>query len=529
MQNTDSNYNKLNELGKLIQDYSAKANLNNTVLARLVGMKDTKSVSGWIHGKYAPDEKNTYKLIGLFMSRKVITSLVEAGEFWQLAAERNNYRGYRERFDAEQIQFEETKIESTTTEKSESVAIIKADDSFLTKSSDSEFGKSEPEESEAQSSSILVEIEPEETAPLFEKEPETSSFLLLRPEPEPKPVSRRQDVFFIQRWGVTPIVIITVTVLLVTALLGSLALLLTPGLVASTTNPLSVIVDNMAFIPEGNFIQGSTLEELQKFAALCSVIPKPDCQIDFFTDELLDDPKPGLPHRQVYLSAFYIDVYEVTNAQFERFVKATGYVTTAEKAGQSEVFNNNTNQYATVKGAYWSMPGGPGTTSVTQPNYPVVHISFEDAQSYCAWDNKKRLPTDAEWEKATRGPVGNLYPWGNEWNPNAGNWVELLPNGDTHIKGLKEVGKFPAGKSYYGLYDTLGNVSEWIADAYNPDFYRTAPLRNPFNAPIDGQKVQHSKRGGGWATRPGYLHVAWRIDRPDSTNDTLGFRCARNP
>jgi formylglycine-generating enzyme required for sulfatase activity len=320
---------------------------------------------------------------------------------------------------------------------------------------------------------------------------------------------------------------ITGSIFFVAATLGILALVLSPG-IAPTSSYKPTIVDNMAFIPEGNFIQGSTLEELQKFDALCLKVPKPDCMIDFFTDELVDDPKPGLPHRQVYLSAFYIDIYEVTNAEFERFVKETAYVTTAEKTGQSGVFNNNTNQYASVNLANWNMPGGPGTTSISQPRYPVVHVSFEDAQNFCTWD-KKRLPTDAEWEKAARGPSGNLYPWGNEWNPDAGNWVEILPNGDTQLRGLEEVGKFPVGKSYYGLYDMLGNVSEWITDAYNPDFYRTAPTRNPFNAPQDSQKVQHSKRGGGWATRPGYLHAAWRIDRPDTTNDTLGFRCARNP
>ena len=168
----------------------------------------------------------------------------------------------------------------------------------------------------------------------------------------------------------------------------------------------------MAFVAQGKFFQGSTLEELKTYASLCVQKPQPDCQIDFFTDELAGDPKPNLPKREVDQSAFFIDIYEVTNEQFANFVKKTGYLTTAEKIGVSSVILPTTTEYTDVKGANWLTPGGPGTNIDGQGRYPVVHISYDDAVSYCSWV-KKRLPTDAEWEKAARGPSSNLYPWGN--------------------------------------------------------------------------------------------------------------------
>ena len=161
-------------------------------------------------------------------------------------------------------------------------------------------------------------------------------------------------------------------------------------------------------------------------------------------------------------------------------------------------------------------------------NEPVVHVSYEDAQAYCAWA-RKRLPTEAEWEKAARGPEGWLFPWGNTWNPDAGNYVQVAPDGTTSVHRLTAVGSFPAGVNpLYGIHDLLGNMAEWVADVYDPDYYAKAPDRNPLNtvAPASRPTVQHVRRGGSWATMPGYLHASWRIDRPDDTSDTIGFRCA---
>ncbi len=124
-----------------------------------------------------------------------------------------------------------------------------------------------------------------------------------------------------------------------------------------------------------------------------------------------------------------------------------------------------------------------------------------------------------------------LFPWGNEWDPDAANYSKLMPDGKVDEKGLSPVGQYPQGASPYGIEDLLGNVSEWVADVYDPNYYQKAPDHNPYNAPgPEGRSdIQHSRRGGNWATRLGYLHSAWRIDRPDQTSDTIGFHCARNP
>lgn len=289
----------------------------------------------------------------------------------------------------------------------------------------------------------------------------------------------------------------------------------------SSSAPTVTIVDDMAYIPAGPFPQGSTPDQLAFFEDLC-IEAQTDCKKDYFADEL--------PQRKVSLSAFYIDVHEVTNEKFHRFVDETAYLTTAERNGESYVWDNPIQNFVKIPGANWRHPGGSGTSSDGHMHYPVVHVSWEDANAYCTWA-RKRLPTEAEWEKAARGPDGRLFPWGNAWNSDGGNYVKVAADGTATVNGPHEVGQHTQGASPYGVQDLLGNVSEWVADVYDPDYYVTAPARNPYNwtAPKNRPSMQHSRRGGGWATRPGFLHSAWRIDRPDETHDILGFRCARNP
>lgn len=205
------------------------------------------------------------------------------------------------------------------------------------------------------------------------------------------------------------------------------------------------------------------------------------------------------PQRRVYLNAFAIDRYEVTNARYLRFVRETGH-------------------------RFPPNPYGAGVLESASgiENLPAVQVSWYDAVSYCQWAGK-RLPTEAEWEKAARGTDGRLFPWGME--PATARhatfdreWVEE--------ETLHPVGARPAGRSPYGVDDMAGNAREWVRDWYDPAYYASAPSRNP-TGPEHG--VVRVIRGGSWhspitdirATARGKGGFALR------THGT-GFRCARN-
>ena len=157
-------------------------------------------------------------------------------------------------------------------------------------------------------------------------------------------------------------------------------------------------------------------------------------------DDQDDDEKPT--HR-VYLDAFYIDKYEVTNAHFQQFVQAMGHRTQAERAGDNMT---------------WRAPRGSGSSIAGLEQHPVVRVSQEDAKAYCTWAGK-RLPTEAEWEKAARGTDGRIYPWGNQFDSKRGNFAG-------RTKGTVPVGSYEGGQSPYGAHDMAGNVWEWVADWY---------------------------------------------------------------
>jgi iron(II)-dependent oxidoreductase len=217
-----------------------------------------------------------------------------------------------------------------------------------------------------------------------------------------------------------------------------------------------------------------------------------------------------MPQRLVYLDAFEIDKYEVSAIQFLKFVLATDRQPLVD----------------------WRYDGGNFQESMA--HHPVMHVSWYDADAYCRWAGK-RLPTEAEWEKAARGVDGRLYPWGNE---PAG--LSRANFGRTGLSGpvrdrperlllyppLVAVDKYENGVSPYGVYQMLGNVAEWVADWYDRDYYRYAPDRNPKGPPTGTHKVF---RGGGWIDSTTTMRVAMRNGAdPKTKMNWLGFRCARD-
>jgi formylglycine-generating enzyme required for sulfatase activity len=201
------------------------------------------------------------------------------------------------------------------------------------------------------------------------------------------------------------------------------------------------------------------------------------------------------PPHTVFVDAFEIDQFEVTNEQFEKFVAETGYVTDAEKAGDTSWRAYTTNK----------------------PNHPVVKVSWNDAKAFCEWA-QKRLPTEAEWEKAARGTDGRTYPWGNDWGVNKANTKEA------GYRGTTIVGSFPDGASPYGVMDMAGNVSEWTSDWFQP--YPGYPGGDN-EAQYFGEKYRVI-RGGGWFSDQELVRTTERsASSVELANDDVGFRCAR--
>lgn len=239
----------------------------------------------------------------------------------------------------------------------------------------------------------------------------------------------------------------------------------TSALPTPTSPPAPLVTDILVSIPAGPFLMGS--------------------------DTGRGDEAPA---HEVDLPAFEIDKFEVTNADFAKFVEATGYETDAEKAGVANTWRT-----------YYTQG---------KDNHPVVKVSWNDAVAYCQWVGK-RLPTEAEWEKAARGTDGRVYPWGSDYDPQKANGK------DRGIRGTTAVGSFAEGASPYGVMDMAGNVWEWTADWYKPYPGST------FESPYFGEKFR-VLRGGGWFETAEFLRTMVRnAGTPETANDDIGFRCAR--
>lgn len=284
------------------------------------------------------------------------------------------------------------------------------------------------------------------------------------------------------------------------------------------------------------------------------------------------------PAHAVKLDGFWMDTTEVTNRQFREFVDQTGFVTTAEKPpvitgvkpgseiAKAEILpqfnkpgsicarkNFTAEDYDAGRGAYswwdyivgasWKHPEGPDSTIDDRLDHPVVHVSWDDAMAYCKWAGKT-LPTEAQWEYAARGGLeGKTYPWGDDRNPD-GKWLNNIWQGRFPVENTKEdgypttapVGSFPANG--FGLHEMSGNVWEWCADFYRPDYYASSPRRNPGgpSSSLDPQEpniIKRVQRGGSFMCSDSYC-VAYRMSargKGEASSGAFhtGFRCVIVP
>jgi formylglycine-generating enzyme len=323
--------------------------------------------------------------------------------------------------------------------------------------------------------------------------------------------------------------------------------------------------DGMVMIPAGKFEMGGPTAELRLKIAELIPANEPCC------DGLKNGFSDSEPKHSVQVNAFYMDKTEVTNKQYAEFVKATDYVTIAERPLDQEKFPGVPKDvlqpgslvflppnvevpgltffdwWTYVPGASWRHPHGPGSDLVGKEEFPVVHIAYDDANSYARWA-RKRLPTEAEWEWAARGGLeSQAFPWGNELLVN-GQWqcnafqgrFPYVDSGKDGFKGVAPVGKY--APNAFGLYDMSGNVWEWCSDHYRPDEYRkrrsqgitSLNPRGPTSSfdPDEPNVAKRVHRGGSFLCSEEYCarYIVGTRGKGDVETGAchLGFRCVRD-
>ena len=242
------------------------------------------------------------------------------------------------------------------------------------------------------------------------------------------------------------------------------------------------------------------------------------------------------PAHLVDISPFLLDKYPVTYRQFQLFVDATAYLTTAERQGWGYVFDKNAGEWGKMTGASWRKPDGKNRLDDTTLDHPVTQVSWVDANAFCRWAGK-RLPTEAEWEYAARGGlVNNAYPWGEhrlvDGKQMANDWQGWFPQDNTGADGFlltSPVDNFPANP--FGLYDMAGNVWEWCRDWYSPQYYQFSPKENPQGPEQpDPKQAGHVVRGGSFLSADNNgaaIRVVVRSYQPEKASyQDVGFRAA---
>jgi len=320
-------------------------------------------------------------------------------------------------------------------------------------------------------------------------------------------------------------------------------------------NMIPATPEGMVWIPGGNFNQGAVSQD--KMA---------------MTHEK--------PSHSVTVDGFFMDITEVTNAQFSKFIEATGYITTAEReidwedmktqlpAGtpkpHDSILQPGSLRFKKTKssvpnlydfsqwwqwsiGADWKHPNGPESNIESKEQHPVVHVSYEDTQAYCIWAGR-RLPTEAEWEFAARGNhKSSIYFWGDDISQlsgSANSWEGEFPVENTKVDGYERsapVQSYPAND--YGLYDMAGNVWEWTSDWYNTNYYNeVSALNSPLLNPTGAAKAYNSNnpylkekimKGGSFLCSASYC-ASYRVSSRmgssmDSSLEHLGFRTVASP
>lgn len=203
------------------------------------------------------------------------------------------------------------------------------------------------------------------------------------------------------------------------------------------------------------------------------------------------------PEHQVYLKGYFFDKHEVTQFAYDRFAKMT-----KRAKRKVEVFEDD-------------------PAKLLKPEHPMVAVTWDDAEAYCKWAGK-RLPTEAEWEKAARGEGKRRYPWGDDFVVAYAN----IDGNEDAFRYLAPPGSFESGRSPYGIYDMTGNVGEWVSDFYDENYYRKSPYRDPKGPDQGDQRVI---RGGSWRETKRNVRASKRFQAKPWRHDvTVGFRCAKD-